>query len=259
MYKVLVVEDEALIRKGLIYSINWADFDCNVVAEANNGSEGVQKIKEHHPDIVLVDINMPIMNGFEMIKETTEEFNYSAIIVSGYNEFDYAKQAIRFGVSEYLLKPVDHEELRNALRRAIEQIEMRKSYLFQISKKEEITENNVLNEKLLLLTDKSVTVAQMIQYIQENYQKKIVMYDLVEKLQCSATLLNNKFKTETGTTFNDYLNRYRILIAVEMIKDKQYPIYRIAEMTGFKNYKYFNIVFNKYIGCSPKDFEKATY
>lgn len=258
MYKVLIVEDEALIRKGLIYSFNWSEFDCNVVAEAGNGEEGIQKIKEFHPDIVVLDINMPILNGFEMIKRTSEDFNYSAIVVSGYNEFDYAKQAIKFGVSEYLLKPVDHVELRNALKRAIEQVEMRKSYLYQISKKEEITKNSVLDANLLVVNDKSVIVAQMIQYIQENYANKIIMYDLVEKLKCSATLLNNKFKSETGTTFNDYLNRYRILIAVEMIKDKQYPLYKIAELTGFKNYKYFNIVFNKYIGCSPKDFEKAT-
>ncbi|SJZ35096.1 response regulator transcription factor [Anaerorhabdus furcosa] len=258
MYKVLIVEDEALIRKGLIYSINWADFDCNVVSEAENGLEGIEKIKEHHPDIVLVDINMPILNGFEMIKQTSEEFNYSAIVVSGYNEFDYAKQAIRFGVSEYLLKPVDHQELKNALIRAIEQIEMRKSYLYQISKKDEITESNVLDDSLLILSDKSVVVAQMIEYIQQNYPNKIIMYDLVEKLQCSATLLNNKFKSETGTTFNDYLNRYRILVAVKLIKEKKQPIYRIAELTGFKNYKYFNIVFNKYIGCSPKEFAKAT-
>lgn len=257
MYKIMIAEDEELIRKGLIYSINWQELGCNVIAEACNGKEGIEKIKEYHPDIVIADINMPIINGIDMIKQTSEEFNYSAIIISGYNEFDYAKQAIRYGVSEYLLKPLDHQELIDAIHRAIEQIEMKKIYQLQLQQKKSVIDTKVMDNDLLLTSDKSVIVSNMIEYIKNNYSKKIVMYDLVSELQCSATLLNSKFKSETGTTFNDYLNRYRILMAVQMIKEHTLPLYRIAEETGFKNYKYFNIVFNKYIGCSPKDFENA--
>ncbi len=258
MYKVFIAEDEALIRKGLIYSIKWDELNCNVVAEAGDGKEGVEKIREFRPDIVIADINMPILNGIDMIKETVEEIAYSAIIISGYNEFDYAKQAIKYGVSEYLLKPVDHNELIEAIYRAIQQIDMKRSYQAQMFKKDSVIQNKVIDNEQLQVTNKSVVVARMIEYIKENYMNKIVMFDLVEELECSATLLNNKFKNETGTTFNDFLNRYRILKAVELIKEKKYPLYKIAEDTGFKNYKYFNIVFNKYIGCSAKDFEQAS-
>lgn len=257
MYKILIAEDEELIRKGLIYSINWGELNCNVIAEASNGEEGINKIKEFQPDIVIADINMPIINGIDMIKSTVEYFNYSAIIISGYNEFDYAKQAIRYGVSEYLLKPLDHKELIDAIRRAIEQIEMKKVYQLQLQQKKNVIDTKVIDSDLLLSINKSLAVSKMIEYIKKNYNKKIIMFDLVEELQCSATLLNSKFKKETGTTFNDFLNRYRILMAVQMIKDHSLPLYRIAEETGFKNYKYFNIVFHKYIGCSPKDFENV--
>ena len=134
---------------------------------------------------------------------------------------------------------------------------MKKIYQLQLQQKKSVIDTKVMDNDLLLSSDKSVIVSNMIEYIKNNYSKKIVMYDLVSELQCSATLLNSKFKSETGTTFNDYLNRYRILMAVQMIKEHTLPLYRIAEETGFKNYKYFNIVFNKYIGCSPKDFENA--
>jgi len=121
MYKVLVIEDESMIRKGLIYSFNWTEMDCVVVGEAENGEEGLAKIFELMPDIVIADINMPILNGIDMIERSIEKVNYSTIIVSGYNEFEYAKKALKFGVSEYLLKPLDHKEMVSAIKNAIEQ------------------------------------------------------------------------------------------------------------------------------------------
>lgn len=258
MYKVLVVEDETLIRKGLIFSIKWAELNCNVIAEASDGQEGVDKIRIHKPDIVITDINMPILTGIQMIKETMEEVAFRAIIITGYDEFDYAKQAIKYGVSEYLLKPVEHEELTQAIHRAIREIEMQKAYQTELLHRENSVKGAVISNEQLQTTSKSVVVARMIETIKEKYMNKIVMSDLAEELECSTTMMNNKFKLETGTTFNDFLNRYRIVKAIELIKEKKYPLYKIAETTGFKNYKYFNLVFNKYIGCSATDFEQAS-
>lgn len=254
MYKVIVVEDERIIRKGLIYALDWLSFDCNIVAEASNGLEGIEMIKLHNPDIVIVDINMPIINGIEMIKQTVERYSYSPIIVSGHHEFDYAKQAITYGVSEYILKPIDHEELKLAIVSAIKQIEMKKSYRKQLQTKDNIRSYQVMDNDELNCNDKSLVVTRMIKYIKDNYQAKVIMQDLVEELKCSTTQLNSKFRSETGTTFNDFLNRYRIQMVIGLMKERDAPLYKIAERTGFKDYKYFNMVFKKYTGYTASEF-----
>ena len=105
MYKVIIVEDEDIIRKGLVYSVPWAEMDCSVVGEAANGIEGLELIREHNPDIAVIDINMPIMDGFQMLENSYEQYNYAPIILSGYSDFEYAKRAIHYGVKGYLLNP----------------------------------------------------------------------------------------------------------------------------------------------------------
>ena len=107
MYKVMIAEDEDIIRKGLVYSIPWVDMGCSVISEVRNGIEGIEKIKENQPDIVIVDINMPVMDGLEMVQQTYEEYGYVAIILSGYSDFKYAQEAIRYGITGYLLKPLN--------------------------------------------------------------------------------------------------------------------------------------------------------
>ncbi len=111
MLRVMIAEDEDIIRKGLIYTMDWMGMDCMVVAEAANGQEGFLKILEHKPDVVIADICMPFMDGIEMIKEASRSVKFKSILLTSYAEFEYARRAISAGVSEYLLKPVDEEKL----------------------------------------------------------------------------------------------------------------------------------------------------
>ena len=128
MYKILIVEDETLLRKGLIFSFYFAKLNTVVVSEAENGLQGIEQIEKYRPDIVITDITMPYKSGLEMIEETRLKYDYSAIILTGYNEFEYAKKAINYGVSQYILKPVNHKELEEAILKYIKQIEMKKTY-----------------------------------------------------------------------------------------------------------------------------------
>lgn len=250
MYKVLICEDEMLLRKGLIYSINWDELNCTIVAEAQNGEMGIQMIEEYQPDIIILDINMPIISGLEMLKQTYKKYVYSAIIVSGYSEFSYAQQAMEYNVCDYLLKPIDHEKLTLAIQKAIHRLSMKRTY--QRLEQEVKVRKDI---ELLNIRQTSDTIVQeMLEYVKEHYQDKILMDDIVHVLNYSETLLNRKFKKHTLITFNEYLNRYRIQKAIELMKMKQYTIYEIAEPCGFSNYKYFSTVFHKYIGCSPKEF-----
>ena len=114
MYKVLIVEDEDIIRKGLLFMVNWQDADCVVVGEAADGLEGLEKIRDTSPDIVVVDINMPVKDGLSMLEDSIEEYGYDAIIVSGYSDFEYARKAIRLGVTEAKSMSIK-QKIRHAL------------------------------------------------------------------------------------------------------------------------------------------------
>lgn len=256
MYKVLIVEDEDIIRKGLMFMVNWQEAGCVVVGEAVDGQDGLDKIKENHPDIVIVDINMPVMDGLSMLEESIGEYGYDAVIVSGYSEFEYARKAIGLGVTEYLLKPVNFNELYDALKKIIrkqqaaarlrdeiKQIDMEK-------KKLGILEPACSND----LRDENRHVEFMMDYIKENYSSRVSLTDVSERCGMSCTYLNSKFKSGTGYTFNDFLNRYRMQKAVELLKENKYKVYEIADLVGFSDYKYFIKVFKKYVGCSPVRF-----
>ena len=123
MYRVLIVEDEDIIRKGIAYTMDWMGMGCVITGEAANGREGIEKILELKPDIVLADIMMPYVDGIEMIRQTKSEVSYKSILLTSYAEFSYARQAIDLQVSDYLMKPVEEDELKNAIDKVIKQIE----------------------------------------------------------------------------------------------------------------------------------------
>lgn len=118
MYKVLLVDDEIFVRKGLRNLMDWESLGYEICDEAGNGQEALEKIRRLEPDLVIADIRMPILDGLELIRRVTEEEAYrpSFIIVSGYHDFQYAQRALRYGVHDYILKPIDETELETTLK-----------------------------------------------------------------------------------------------------------------------------------------------
>lgn len=251
MYRVAVMEDEDIIRKGLVYSVPWLELNCTVVAESRNGIEGIEAIRMHHPDIILADINMPIMDGLEMIQKTYQDYEYAAVILSGYSTFEYAQKAIRYGVLDYLLKPLDTAELKEVILKAQKEISIRRSYLEQKKNREEWGRISLINEAP---EEAEPVVREMLKYIKQNYGGKVLMHDVAHQLNYSEVYLNKKFKEVMGTTFIEYLNRYRIQRALEMLKEGNTKVQDISWKCGVGEYKYFNTVFKKYIGCTPKEY-----
>lgn len=246
MIKVLIAEDENLIRKKLLHFIDYDALGMVVVAEVDNGVSGVELIKKYKPDIVLADINMPEKDGLDMIKETLD-YDYIAIIISGYDYFSYAQRALKYGVTDYLLKPISLDDLNEALANAREIIYKKRSV---------ISRNSDIENAIDISTDEAIkdsTVVEMINFIKNNYQDKISISDLSKKLAYSESMLNRKFKKEVHITFNEYLNRYRINKAIELLKNSDYNITEISYMCGYSSAKYFSRVFKKYLGISPSD------
>jgi len=243
MLKILLVEDEDLIRRGLHFQMDWTAMGCVVVDEASSGEEGLEKIGRLCPDVVITDVRMQDMDGLEMLERGLELHQFDAIIISGYGEFSYAQQAIRLGVSEYLLKPVDF----NVLRASIQKIVVRRQQKDLVQRQPDIP----LAPDVDPGTVTNQYAAEMLRYIQEHYAERISLTDLSQRLNISCTHLNAKFKAELGYTFHDFLNYYRITRAVELQKQGGLKLYEIAEMVGFSDYKYFNKVYKKYVGYPP--------
>ena len=113
---MIIVDDEESIRSGLPYIINWQEIGYEIVATGENGNVGLDLIRQYNPDVVIADIRMPGKTGLEMVKEALNEgLQFYPIILSGYSDFSYAKEAIRLGAVSYILKPVDEEELVEVL------------------------------------------------------------------------------------------------------------------------------------------------
>ncbi len=129
MIKVIIADDEPRICKLIEKLINWEELEMEVIKVASNGVEALEYIKEFNPDIVITDIRMPGYDGLEII-ERTRKFNLDTefIIISGYSEFEYAKKAINYKVNGYLLKPINKEELENALIEVKDNILKKKTY-----------------------------------------------------------------------------------------------------------------------------------
>ncbi|MEK3877682.1 response regulator [Paenibacillus sp. FSL M7-0420] len=117
MLKALVVDDEYLVRMGITQTIDWAEYGVEIIGEASNGEEGLALALQHRPDVIITDIRMPFMNGLELIEKIREQDMLVGIVVlSGYDEFQYAQAALRYGASTYLLKPINIEELADTVR-----------------------------------------------------------------------------------------------------------------------------------------------
>lgn len=251
MYKILIVEDEEIIRRGICNAIPWEESGCRVIGEAGNGEEGIRKIEELRPDIVITDINMPVMDGLEMIAQSKIQYDYAAIILTGYSDFEYAREAIRIGVSGYVLKPINMEELKEALAQAV--LELKKIHSLK-KRREKIMEfkNVSLIDSEPENTDPLVNV--VLSYINENYRNKFTMADIEEELHYSERYISQRFQNAIGTTVIEYLNRYRIQKALALLRNEDIPLSEVGWMCGIGEYKYFNYVFKKYIGCSSKEY-----
>lgn len=249
MYRVVVIEDEEAIRKGIIMSIDFSALNCILIGEASNGVEGIKLIQEKKPDIVITDVTMPLMSGIEMIEQTLE-YNYTSIIISGYDEFSYAKKAIKLGVCDYLMKPIDKEELNNVIQSIVSSFVLSSKISGLLKEKNQIEHIQLLET----LNKEDHLVDKIMEYINLHYSEKIFLSDIADVLNYSESLLSKRFRRVTQMTFNEYLNRFRIQKSIEYMKKGTYCLTGISDICGFSDYKYFSTVFKKYTGYTPSQF-----
>ncbi len=256
MLKLLIAEDEEIIRKGLVMSPAWPKYDCVVVGAARDGVEGLELIRKEHPDIVLADIRMPRMDGIRMIREGLKDWDFYSIILTSYSEFELARQAIQVGVSAYLLKPVDEDELAETLEELKKKIQhaMKSEQAERISQDPATPEDGSWQVFELAKHSTDYYVRETWRMVRDHYQEKLSINDIAEALEISASFLSRRLKKTLNVSFVDLLNQYRIWEAIALLKQGNRRIYEISDLTGFSDYKYFCSVFKKYTGCSPTRF-----
>lgn len=150
MYKVLIVDDEALIRDGLKYIMDWSEAGFDICGEAGNGEDALSIILRENPDLILMDIRMPRLPGLEVVRLTRERgLNCKFIIISGYSDFKYAQEAIRYGVECYLTKPIDEDELSAAVARIRQELEEESRASDHMERFREKAKDVILHELIL--------------------------------------------------------------------------------------------------------------
>ncbi len=246
MLKVLVVEDEEMIRKGIVLAVDWAAMDCVVVGEAANGVEALEAVERLNPSLIITDLKMPRMDGIEMLRCLRERGNHVyVIILTAYDSFTYAQSALRLGAVDFLLKPFhdgDLEQAVTALRRRMGGAEREEPALPGLKK-----------------GDKSKYVLEAMDYIGKHYQDpNISISDIALDLGISEGHLSRTFKKETDYTLLNYLTRYRIHKAMELLRDCRVKVYEVAAQVGYRDITYFSATFKRVTGLTPSEYQDTS-
>ncbi|MDO5292715.1 MAG: response regulator [bacterium] len=290
MLKVLLIDDEAVILYGLKKLIDWEMLGFEIIAEARDGKQGLELIEEKKPDIVISDIAMPNFSGIDLIKEIKQrELKVKTILLSGYQEFAYAREAVRYGAVDYLLKPVSPEELAKILTNVAESIASENSYhrLKKRDSKVELLTQEILQKKRedTALSDIGQVAGIPIEYagatavgIRILWKKEIVnskknlrlitfdIYEFIEKYleQCKLGCMIERdysacYCMITGD--NDRIDlKKRVLMLVKEVR-KNYPVELIAGVGGWENWndKLYNLYKTAKFALELYYFEEKLY
>ncbi len=176
MYSVLIADDEKIIRQGLHYIIDWNDAGFEIVGEASDGESALAQIREKQPDLVLLDIKMPHLSGLEVIRKAREEeYTGKVIILSGYSDFSFAQEAIRYGVQYYLTKPIDQAELEKDLKEILSQLDKEEQTQKTLLQRSEKIRKNILYDLLTGEEPLDPSDLELLHFDSEVYQ--VVLYE----------------------------------------------------------------------------------
>ncbi|MFS0863059.1 response regulator transcription factor [Fredinandcohnia sp. 179-A 10B2 NHS] len=273
MLKVIIVDDELLERKALSKIISTEFPDVEVIDEAPNGRVAIEKAQLHQPDLMLMDIKMPGIDGVEAVKQIKELLpDTKFIMVSAFNTFEYAKEVMKQGVKDYILKPSRKEDILASVERVKGEIEQERKQL------EEQKELRARLKQLLALTQnegfleddhselvdawksnqakKILTKAK--EYIENKFSDSLTLEEVAEHVELSPVYFSKFFKENFGVTFIDYVTTIRMNHAKKEMKDPTKSLKEICYSVGYKDPNYFSRAFKKYTGLSPTEYRSIT-
>ena len=248
MYRVVLIDDEKIIVDGLTRVIKWADYNCEVVGAAYDAAGGAALIRRLKPHIVFTDIKMPDQDGLTMLAGLKSEFPEMQIaVLTGYRDFNYAQEAIKLGVTRFLLKPSKMDELHEALSAMKERLD-------KLPPDAAAGED----EPCLDRHAGSFVVNQATAYIEEHYAQKLTLQEVADKCYVSQWHLSKLINKYTGNTFYELLNNVRIEKAKALLNDPKLKIGDIVDMVGYSDAAHFSRVFKRIVGVSANEYRNTS-
>jgi two-component system response regulator YesN len=258
MLQILLVEDEANLRTRCRKLLEDRIGGCIVAGEAANGLEALEWLKTHTVDAVITDIRMKDMDGIEMLKRLKEQSPFMpVVIISGYSDFIIAREALRYEVTDYLLKPIDQVELTQVIQKLFKRIKGPTPL-----QRELFNEQGSPSPSLGVSGDNEVKERQIIRKIKEiialRLEQDISLQYLAEQVNLNHRYLSALFKMETGVNLSDYVTQSRIEKAKGLLKHTRLKVQDISRLTGYPNVKYFMSVFKHRVGCTPTEYRDSS-
>ncbi|MBB6730096.1 response regulator transcription factor [Cohnella zeiphila] len=262
MFKLLIAEDVKTVRETLVRSIPWDRLGLSLLGAAENGEEALALVEREEPDVLLTDIGMPRMNGLELIEACkTRKPDLRCVILSGLNEFEHARQAIKLQVQEYILKPIDPEEIEKVFASVV--AELRKEREARSGSRAERSIREELPNVAEALPQKEWTgnlkkkklVEQALRYLNDNFRRReLALSEVAAEVGLSEKYLNLLVKEVTGQTINHAIVRLRMEEAARLLKDPANRIYEICDRIGYADQDHFREMFKKQFGLTPTEY-----
>lgn len=238
--KLLIAEDEEMIRIAMEKYIKLHTDRFGQIYLAKDGEEALDILAAHEPDLMLLDINMPVKSGIEVMQEADKMgIMPRTIILSGHENFEYAQQAIKYGASEYMLKPSRSSDILDSINREADLIEL--------------VEDRTLSEESIA----HYSVNKALEYINEHYNEELTLQKVANVVGISPGYLSTLFNQDLQRGFSDYLNKVRVDKACIFLEQNYFKSYEVAYKVGFRDEKYFSKVFKKIMGQSPSEYRKT--
>lgn len=239
--KVLIADDEDVIRSGLVKYLKLHTDRFGHIYEAENGQEAIDLLLRHQPELLVLDMQMPLKTGLDVMREAAKAGVIPiTVILSGYEEFKYAQEALKFGAKDYLLKPARAADILACLNRLADEY---------IGKAEESEPHGGPEAP-------NPFVREAVEYMTEHYMEELTLSEIAQRLGISTGYLSTLFNQSLGCGFTEHLNRIRIERACCYLEQNYLKNYEIAYKVGFRDEKYFSRVFKKIKGVSPKGYRK---
>ncbi|MBR4183714.1 MAG: response regulator [Lachnospiraceae bacterium] len=236
MLRVFLAEDEFVVREGIKKNIDWEAHGCEFCGEAADGETALERVSELKPDLIISDIRMPFMDGLTFCSRAKELFpDIRIILLTGYEEFEYARKAIDIGVERYLTKPISREELS--------------SVLDDIAAKYRVNSDTVSSEQY------REVIYSVFEYVEKHYSEEdLTLARIADHIGLSPNHLSAVFKEETGQSFTKYLTDHRIKLAKKLLDTSKKRSSEIAYLVGYPDPHYFSSVFKKQTGMTPSQY-----
>ena len=240
MYKVFLLDDEELIVKQISSTVSWMDNGFEVAGVETDPLKAIERIMDVRPDVVFSDLKMPVMDGHDVMKAIRSQgLGTEFVMLSAYGTFDDAKTFFKQDGFDYLLKPIDHDEVQLVLEKLAQKLN-RRDPTMQLAK-EEIS---------------CPAFNELMDYVKEHYEEKLTLNELGKMFGLSAGYICNLFAKHYNTTLTCYITNIRMDNAVALMRDSNTSLKNIAIKCGYKDYFYFNKVFKAHFGMAPSQYMK---